>query len=143
MEYVRCKIIERRSLINFNHLFLILQNSLFLVLYLTFLINKINLLIKGFSATCINSRSFLSYRDVTGLWTLFPFCSLIIYDVSFIYNPKFFALALNSTIMHENIWRSIIWCNEPIAFLRIKPFYSSFNHRYNLGTFLKFDTIIN
>jgi len=48
MEYVRHKIIERRSLINFNHLFLILQNSLFLVLYLTFLINKfINKMIFG------------------------------------------------------------------------------------------------
>jgi len=46
MEYERRKIIERRSLMNSYDIFLILQNSLFLVLYLTFLINKINLLIK-------------------------------------------------------------------------------------------------
>jgi hypothetical protein len=37
-------------------------------------------------------------------------------------------LTLNGRVMHEDILTTILWRNEAIAFIAVKPLYGSCNH---------------
>jgi hypothetical protein len=46
--------------------------------------------------------------------------------------------ALNGRVMHEDILTTILWRNEAIAFIAVKPLYCSCNHG-NTSVWLKYD----